>query len=110
MSENLTFASLMQRFSRAGQNSRIVAISLPFIKDCYFLPDNINSLTERTVTNENLEIVKISLLCDKTMLVSQTNRKKISTVISSLYTRNMLIQKEKGLNAYIRLIRHFYSI
>ncbi len=100
MSENLTFASLMQRFGWARQNPRIAAVLLLFIKDCYLLLDNVNSLTERTVTNENLKIIKISPFWDRTMPISRTNRKEISTMISSLYTGNMQIRKKKGLNAY----------
>ncbi len=100
MSENLTFASRMQHFGRAERNPRIAAVSLLFIEDCYLLPDNVNSLTERTVTNKNLEIVKISPFRDKTMPVSRKNRKEISTVISSLYAGNMQIRKDKGLNVY----------
>lgn len=61
MLENLTFASFMQYFVWARQNLCIAAVLLLFIKDCYLLPNNINSIMEKTIIYKNLEIVKISL-------------------------------------------------
>lgn len=100
VSEQLTLAVLMQRFGRAGRNPRIAVVALLFVEECHLLPDNISILTERTVTKDNLEIFKTSPFQDRTMPVGHENRVEINALISTLYTNNMQIRKEKGLNAY----------
>lgn len=96
MLENLTFVSLIQYFAQVKKNLHITTVLLLFIEECYYLLDNINCLTEKTITNKNLKIVNIGLFQDRTIPISWTNKKNISIIISSLYTGNIQIGKKKG--------------
>ena len=64
------------------------------------LPRNISTLVKNTVTKDSHILVRISPFQDKTRLISLANMVEINAAISSLYTDNIKIQKEKGFNSY----------
>lgn len=61
LSNYLTLAVLMQRIGRAGQKSSIPAVSLMFIEGIHLLPEDVSTLTETTILENNQVLVKTSL-------------------------------------------------
>lgn len=102
-SEQLILAVLIQHFGRARQNPWIAAVLVLFLEDYYLLPGDVDTLVKSTVTKDNQTLMRISLFQDRTMSVFPINKVEVNIAISSLYTNNMQIYKEKMLSSYYQV-------
>lgn len=90
----------MQCFNYVGQNFYIATIALLFGKKYHFLSNNINIFMKKIIIKDNLEIFKINLFQNKTILIAYKNKAKINVLIVTLYINNMRTCRKKDLNAY----------
>lgn len=60
LSDYLTLAVLMQRIGHAGRKSSIPAVSVVFVEDIHLLPEDVSTLTETTILENNQVLVKTS--------------------------------------------------
>lgn len=61
LSDYLTLAVLMQRIGRAGRKFSILAVSMVFVEDIHLLPEDVSTLTETTILENNQVLVKTNL-------------------------------------------------
>lgn len=56
-----TLTMLIQKIGRTSQKSSIFVVSVVFVEDIYFLSEDVSTLTETTILENNQMLIKTSL-------------------------------------------------